>query len=35
MHTSDTLSQLHNFMDTPDEKDVIPLNFCNILHQIT
>ena len=27
MHTSDTLSQLHNFIDTPDEKDVIPLNF--------
>ena len=26
-HTSDALSQLHNFMDTPDEKDVIPLNF--------
>ena len=27
MHTSDTLSQLHNFTDTPDEKDIIPLNF--------
>ena len=27
MHTSDTLSQLHNFTDTPDDKDVIPLNF--------
>ena len=27
MHTSDTLSRLHNFTDTPDEKDVIPLNF--------
>ena len=27
MHTSDTLSRLHNFMDTPDQKDVIPLNF--------
>ena len=27
MHTSDTLSQLHNFTDTPDNKDVIPLNF--------
>ena len=27
MHTSDTLSQLHNFIDTPDDKDVIPLNF--------
>ena len=27
MHTSDTLSQLHNFTDTPDDKDVIPLIF--------
>ena len=27
MHTSNALSQLHNFTDTPDEKDVIPLNF--------
>ena len=27
MHTSDTLSRLHNFTDTPDHKDVIPLNF--------
>ena len=27
MHTSDALSQLHYFTDTPDEKDVIPLNF--------
>ena len=27
MHASDTLSRLHNFMDTPDHKDVIPLNF--------
>ena len=27
MHTSDTLSRLHNFMDTPDQKDIIPLNF--------
>ena len=27
MHTSDDLSQLHNFTDTPDEKDIIPLNF--------
>ena len=27
MHTSDALSQLHNFADTPDDKDVIPLNF--------
>ena len=27
MHTSDALSQLHNFTDTPDDKGVIPLNF--------
>ena len=27
MHTRDALSRLHNFMDTPDQKDVIPLNF--------
>ena len=27
MHTSDTLSQLQNIVDTPDNKDVIPLNF--------
>ena len=27
MHTSDALSRLHNFTDTPDEKDVIPLIF--------
>ena len=27
MHTSDTLSRLHNLTDTPDQKDVIPLNF--------
>ena len=27
MHTSDTLSGLHNFTDTPDQKDIIPLNF--------
>ena len=27
MHTSDALSRLHNFTDTPDKKDVIPLNF--------
>ena len=27
MHTSDAQSQLHNCMDTPDDKDVIPLNF--------
>ena len=27
MHTSDTLSRLQNITDTPDKKDVIPLNF--------
>ena len=27
MHTSDALSRLHNFSDTPDHKDIIPLNF--------
>ena len=27
MHTSDALSRLHNFTDTPDQKDIIPLNF--------
>ena len=26
MHTSDTLSRLHNLTDTADNKDVIPLN---------
>ena len=27
MHTNDALSRLHNFTDTPDQKDIIPLNF--------
>ena len=27
MHTSDALSWLHNCTDTPNDKDVIPLNF--------
>ena len=27
MHTSDTLSRLQNITDTPDNKDIIPLNF--------
>ena len=27
IHTSDALSRLHNLTDTPDYKDVIPLNF--------
>ena len=35
MHTTDALSRLHNFTDTPDQNDVIPLNFLHILHQIT
>ena len=26
MHTSNALSRLHNFTDTPNQKDVIPLN---------
>ena len=27
MHTSDTLSQLHNFTDSSDDKDMMTLNF--------
>ena len=27
MHTSNALSRLHNFTDTPDDKDMIPLDF--------
>ena len=27
MHTSNALSRVHNLTDTPDNKDVIPLNF--------
>ena len=27
MHTRNALSRLHNFTDTPDQKDIIPLNF--------
>ena len=27
MHTSDALNRLHNLTDTPENKDVIPLNF--------
>ena len=27
MHTSNAMSRLHNFTDTPDQKDIIPLNF--------
>ena len=32
MHTSDALSQQHNFTDTPDEKDVIPFKFFAIFY---
>ena len=31
MHTSDALSRLQNMADTPDNKDVIPLNFLQYL----
>ena len=34
MHTSDALSRLHNFTDTPDQKNVIPLNFFTALYTI-
>ena len=27
MHTSDALSRLQNITDTPDNKDIIPINF--------
>ena len=27
MHTNNALSRLHNLTDTPDQKDIIPLNF--------
>ena len=30
MHTSDALSRLQNIADTPDNKDVIPLNFLHL-----
>ena len=30
MHTSDPLSRLQNIADTPDNKDVIPLNFLHL-----
>ena len=32
MHISNALSRLHNLTDTPDNKDVILLNFYNISH---
>ena len=31
MHTSDALSWLHNFTDTSDDKDMIPLNFLQLI----
>ena len=31
MHTSDALSRLQNIADTPDNKDIIPLNFLQYL----
>ena len=34
MYTSDALSRLQNIADTLDNKDVIPLSFYNILHQV-
>ena len=35
MHTSDALTRLHNLTDTPNSKDVIPLNFLQHLTLIT
>ena len=36
MHTSDALSRLQNIADTPDNKDVIPLNFLqHLTHNYT
>ena len=32
MHTSDALSRLHNFTDTHDQKDIIPLKFLATFH---
>ena len=32
MHTGDALSRLHNLTDTPDNKEVIPLNFFTTFH---
>ena len=31
MHTSNTLSRLQNIVDTPDKKEIIPLNFLQYL----
>ena len=30
MHTSDALSRLQNIADTPDKRDIIPLNFLHL-----
>ena len=35
IHTSDTLSRLHNLTDTSDNNDVIPLNFLQHLTPYT
>ena len=35
MHTSNALSQLYNFTDTPDDKDVIALNFLHVTPNYT
>ena len=35
MYTSDALSRLQNLTDAPENKNVIPLNFCSILYPIT
>ena len=32
MHTSDAPSRLYNLTDTPENKDVIPLNFFTRFH---
>ena len=32
IHTSNALSRLHNLTDTPESKDVIPLNFFTTFH---
>ena len=34
MYTSDALSRLHNLADTPNSKDIIPLNFLQHLTPI-
>ena len=34
MHTSDALSRLQNIADMPDNKDIVPLNFILLWHQL-